>query len=189
MDEEELPADNAVYRFLVNIQENFSFKKLMWAFVGLLVLIGAFQYLTTDFMTRQEADQRLSNACTAAVRLYLEEQKVGVSEFMGMTITNTTYFHDSYREVTLSIIESTEEYDREKQYQCAFHDHLPWFAVEHIAAPYQFKMDKVVFTASEAQAADAPDVLKQMVKAVDLVFNPPPPEEQDEKGWFSWITG
>lgn len=151
-----------------------TFKRFFLLALTISVIWTAWHLITHDWTTRAEADQRLGEACLEATKIYLQD-KSEITEFLGATFQFDPL--GKGREVSLAMIESTEEYDKEKKYSCVFTDNRPWFGYEYYGAPFSFKMDKTEFLAKDAQNANTPVNIRRAVEAAQRIVNPPPETE------------
>lgn len=169
------PVIDKTVPIVVRIWMELTLKRIILAALAITTIYYAHHFATHDWTTRQEADQIYGEACMAASKAYLGE-RANITEFLGATFQNDPLGNG--REVSLAMIESNEQYDKEKKYTCVFKDDLTWFGYHHFTAPYSFRMDDNEFVARDVENANTPEHIKNAIRAAAQTVNPPSvPEE------------
>lgn len=109
--------------------------------LSVLCLTGA-ALTVTSCVTREQADQRLSNACISAAEAFIEEG-YKVEDVKDSIFRDHPDLGNGYREVRLFVTEGDGWYSTDKEYLCVFSEELGIFNSSHDAAIYKLKLDNI----------------------------------------------
>lgn len=163
--------------------------KIIGGFILLVTLSVLFARMTVtsvDYITRAEADERLGRACMAATKLYLDRNGSTITEFIGVNYSGDDFLKEGYRVATLSMVESNEKYDKEKQFKCTYEEALPWYGYVHLVEPFRFTMDKTEIMVKDLGQTDSYPHLSAMYQAAQDVLTEKP-EKPPKKIWAEYI--
>lgn len=144
--------------------------------IGFCVIVYVFGWtayivhhlVTHDFISREQADEKLAQVCLESTKIYLQG-RAEITEFVGVTFRNDPLGNG--RQVSLSMIESNTDYDKEQKYSCIFQDSLPWFGYRHIALPYGFDMAGHEFIATDMEGANVTPNVKMAIQHASVMLS------------------
>ncbi|MGB4057659.1 MAG: hypothetical protein WBK77_06210 [Alphaproteobacteria bacterium] len=110
--------------------------------MGLMLLAGTLTL--TGCVSREQADQRLQNGCTAGAELFMEEGHK-IKEVKDHIFRDNPDLGPGYREVRLTVVDTDGWYDADKEIQCIFVETYGIFGSSHTATIYQLKMDEKIW--------------------------------------------
>ncbi len=96
--------------------------------------------LLTSCITREQADDRLTRGCVAAVELFIEDG-YKIKEIKKSTYKTSQEFGSGYREVMVFAIEYDGWVEIDNEYRCIFAEELKSFGNSHKASIYQVKVN------------------------------------------------
>lgn len=91
----------------------------------------------TSCMSREQADERLANACGSAAEAFIEEG-FEIKEVKDRIFRDHPDLGKGFREVRLFVMEGDGWFSQEKEYRCIFSESLGF---SHDAVIYQLKLD------------------------------------------------
>jgi hypothetical protein len=135
-----------------------------------LPLMALTVFALSGCVSREFADKKLVNACSAAVAAFLPEGR-SIAGTNGEFITNDEKLGAGYRTTLIKYKISDGFAEEEKEYSCIFMENFGPFQMSYTASIYQLKMDdKIVGQDGYSIVGSAEDMAK-LSDAVAKVLN------------------
>ena len=96
--------------------------------------------MLTGCISREQADKRLERGCVAAAGVFLEDG-YSVKSVKKSTFGPSNEFGPGYRDTVLTIVETDDWADLDKDVECVFAEDMGAFGLSHSAGIYQLKID------------------------------------------------
>ncbi|MGQ0527177.1 MAG: hypothetical protein ACT4OY_03990 [Alphaproteobacteria bacterium] len=135
--------------------------------IFLFLLCGIF---LAGCISREDADAKLARGCAAGAQILMTDGFT-IKETKGQTFRESPEFGKGYREVNLSILESDEWTNNDKDIICVFSEEFGFFGMAYTAAIYQIQKDGQIYGRSGDQILGTMEDHLKLMEAVEREMN------------------
>ena len=121
-------------------------------------------------VTREQADKKLAKGCAAGAELFLDDL-FKIKEVKDQKFKKSDEFGDSYREVMLSVVETDEWVDLDKEYKCVFAEEFGTMNSTHRATIYQIKVNDQTYGIEDGEILGDMQIHIQLTETVQQAMS------------------